>query len=65
MDGRVVIQLFADVLYIKGVICLEEFEAMLDIRNSNDAEDFTEKLLCGEFNVYKRGEHYSINNDNK
>lgn len=63
MDGRVAIQLVADLLYIKGIICYDEFESLLDIRNSADAEGFTEKLLCGDFNVYKRGEHYSVNNE--
>lgn len=63
MDGRVAIQLLADLLYIKGIICYDEFEYLLDIRTSKDAEQFTEKLLCGDFNVYKRGEHYSVNNE--
>lgn len=63
MDGRVSIQLMADILYIKGIICLDELEALLDIRTSKDAEQFTEKLLRGDFNVYRKGEHYSINNE--
>ena len=57
------IQLMADILYIKGIICHDEFECLLDIQTSSDAEKFTEKLLCGDFNVYKRGEHYSISNE--
>lgn len=63
MDGRVSIQLMADILYIKGIICLDELEALLDIRTSKDAEQFTEKLLRGDFNAYRKGEHYSINNE--
>ena len=63
MDGRVAIQLFADILYIKGILCYDEFECLLDIQTSSDAEQFTEKLLRGDFNVYKRGEHYTINNE--
>lgn len=63
MDGRVVIQLLADILYIKGILCFDEFEALMEVKNASDVGDFTEKLLCGDFNVYRKGEHYSINNE--
>jgi hypothetical protein len=63
MDGKVVIGLIADILYIKGHICYEEFESLQDVRNEQDVYAFTEKLLRGEFNVFKRGEHYGINNE--
>lgn len=59
MDVKTLIALFADILYIKGIICFEELDGLFDIRNEKDVEAFTEKLLRGEFNVYKRGEHYS------
>lgn len=58
MDAKIVIALFADILYMKGIICFEELDAIFDIRNEQDVQAFTERLLRGEFNVYKRGEHY-------
>lgn len=63
MDSRAVLGLLADILYIKGVICYDEFEAIQDISCEQDCYLFTEKLLRGEFNVYKRGEHYAIHNE--
>jgi hypothetical protein len=63
MDGKVVLGLLADILYIKGHICYDEFEALQEVRNEHDVYAFTERLLRGEFNVYKRGEHYAIHNE--
>ena len=46
----------ADLLYCKEVICYEEFEALQAARTPMDLDVITEKMLRGEFNVYKRGE---------
>ena len=59
MDAKIVIQLFADILYDKGLLCFEEMDTLLSITNTQDAHEFSERLLRGEFNVYKRGEIYS------
>ena len=56
---KIVIQLFADILYTKGILCFEEIDALLEMRTPEDAEVFTEKLLRGGYNVYKRGEVYT------
>lgn len=55
---KTAIGLLADVLYIKGVICYEEFEAIQEVTTHEDVENFVEKLLRGGFNVYKKGEAY-------
>lgn len=54
---KVTLGFMADVLYLQGVICFELFEAIQDAKTINDLEDITEKMLRGQFNVYKRGEH--------
>lgn len=59
MDGKLAIGLFADILYIKGILCYEELEAIQDIKNAEDVGAFIERLLRGDFNVYKRGEVYT------
>lgn len=59
MDVKIVIALFADVLYAKGVINLDELNGLYDIRNVQDVTAFTEKLLRGEFDGYLRGERYT------
>lgn len=56
---KIVLQFFADVLYIKEIICYEEYEAILDSSNTLDLDNITEKMLRGEYNVYKKGETYS------
>lgn len=56
---KIVIQLFADILYIKGIICFEEMQEMLEMRTPSDVEKFTDKLIRGDFNAYRRGEIYS------
>lgn len=55
---KLVLGLLADILYIKGIICYEEFEAINDIKSPTDVDDFIEKMLRGEFNVYRKGESY-------
>ena len=58
VDSKALLGLFADILYHKGLLCYEEMEALMDIRSNHDIYAFSEKLLRGEFNVYKRGEIY-------
>lgn len=56
---KIAIQFFADVLYLKGLLCFEELEAILDARNPEDLDAIFEKMFRGEFNPYKRGEPYT------
>lgn len=46
----------ADVLYLKEVICYEEFEAIQSVTNAEELGVVFEKMIGGEYNVYKRGE---------
>lgn len=56
---KIVIQLFADILYIKGIICFDEMQEIMNMKTPSDVESFTEKLIRGDHNAYKRGEVYS------
>lgn len=56
---KAILGFFADVLYLKGIICFEEFEAVMEAKDSSDLGVIFEKMIRGEFNVYKRGEAYS------
>jgi hypothetical protein len=47
----------ADVLYLKGVILYEEFEAIQSVKTANDLETIVERMLTDDFNQFKRGEH--------
>lgn len=48
----------ADVLYLKGVICYDELEAIQAVRNEVELGEVFERMIRSEFNVYKKGESY-------
>lgn len=48
----------ADILYIKGIICFEEYEAIQEVTHPSDLNDIVEKMLRGEFNAKRQGEGY-------
>lgn len=50
----------ADVLYIKGIICFEEFEAIQEVKHPSDLNDIVEKMLRGDYNAYRKGEGYVL-----
>lgn len=56
---KLVLKFFADVLYLKGILCFEELEAIGDAKNAEDLERIFERMYRGDFNVYKRGEPYT------
>ena len=56
---KVVLGFVADVLYLKGLICFEELEGIMEAKDSSDLGNVFEKMIRGEYNVYKRGEPYS------
>lgn len=59
MDGfKLAIGFMAEVLYIKGHICFEEYEDILDVTSPGDLDTIVEKMLSEQYNVYKRGESY-------
>lgn len=55
---KTAIGFLADVLYIKGVIYYDEFEAIQECKNPSDLQDIVEGMLTNKFNGYKRGEAY-------
>lgn len=55
---KVLAKFLADILYIKGIICFEEFEDIMESKTFHDLDNIVEKLLRSEYNVYKRGETY-------
>lgn len=55
---KISLKFLADVLYIKGFICFEEFDAIMESKNASDLDDIVEKMIRGEFNVYRQGEGY-------
>lgn len=59
---KLVIGLLADILYDKEIICFEEFEGLMDITRPTDVTAFVERMMRGEFNVYRKGEHYNLIN---
>jgi hypothetical protein len=60
---KLAIGFLADVLYIKGIICYEEFEAMQNARRPSDLDNIVEKMLRGEYNAYRKGEGYVLDGE--
>jgi hypothetical protein len=54
---KVTLGFLADVLFLKGVLCYEEYEAIQNVRTHSDVEDIVEGMLRSTFNQFKRGEH--------
>jgi hypothetical protein len=62
---KLVLKFFADVLYYKKIICHAELEAILDAKHPSDLDTITDRIMRGEFNVYKKGETYLGYNSSK
>ena len=58
MDTKDVVKFLADILYLKGVINFDEFEAIMESHNFFDLDKIVEKIIRGEFDNYRRGEAY-------
>ena len=57
-DFKLAIGMFADVLYIKGIVCYEEYNDMMEIKQPSDIDVIIDNMLSDKYNVYKRGETY-------
>ena len=55
---KLLLKFLADVLYLKEVICFEEYEGIMDVKVYEDLDDVFEKMMKEEYNAYKRGEVY-------
>lgn len=53
---KLLVKFLADVLYLKEVICFEEYEGIMDIRSYSDMDEVFEKMMKEEYNAYRRGE---------
>jgi hypothetical protein len=58
MLDKLVLGFIADVMYLKGIICFDELQAIYDVKDAQDLGDVFERMMAGEFNVYKKGESY-------
>jgi len=47
---KIILKFMADVLYIKGVICLREYEAILDARSIEELDVIADLMLKEAFN---------------
>mgnify|MGYP001461202410 FL=1 len=60
MDGKLAIGFLADILYLKGIICFDEFEDIQNAKNAQDIERIVEKILGDEYDGRRQGEGYVI-----
>lgn len=57
-DFKLAIGFLAEILYIKGYICFDEYDDIMNIKCPTDIDLIVEKMLTDQYNVYKRGEAY-------
>ena len=58
MDTKVVLKFMADLMYVHGMICYEEYDDILESKDYSDLDNIIEKLIKEEYNVYRKGEGY-------
>lgn len=59
MDSfKLTLGFMAEIMYIKGIICHEELEAILDVHSHKELGAIVENMLQDKYNPYKRGEVY-------
>lgn len=54
---KILLKFFADVLYLKGVICYDELDDIMDARNPSDLDNIFERMMKEEYDAYRR-EYY-------
>lgn len=52
---KILLKFFSDVLYLKGVICFDELEDIMECCTPNDLDNVFDKMMRGEYNAYRRG----------
>lgn len=55
---KVLLKFFADVLYAKAIINMDEIEAIYDVATPHDLDMVYEKMMRGEYNSNRRGDSY-------
>ena len=54
---KIVLKFFADVMYLKEKLCIEEYEDIMQAENFSDLDRIVEKMLSNEYTLL-RGETY-------
>lgn len=49
---KVTLKFIADILYVKAIICLEEYEAILDASTMRCLDDIVDRMLRDEYSSY-------------
>lgn len=53
---KITIKFFADLMYIKGIICFDEYEDIMSCCTEGCLDKVIEKMLKDEYNPYLRGD---------
>lgn len=57
---KTILGFVSDVLFLKGVVCYEEYEAMQAAKSHEDVNEIVEGMLRSSFNQFKRGVHHNV-----
>lgn len=56
---KILLKFFSDVLYLKGVICYDELDDIMNVCIPSDLDVIFEKMMKEEYDAYRR-EYYQI-----
>ena len=56
---KILLKFFSDVLYLKGVICCDELDDIMNVCIPSDLDVIFEKMMKEEYNAHRR-EYYQI-----
>lgn len=58
---KIVLKFLADVLYVKEIINIGEYDDILDSRNGHNLDEIIDKMLGGDYiALHKKGESYTL-----
>ncbi len=61
MLDKALLKFFADVLYIKEKLCIDEYEDIMEVQKIDDLDRIVDKMLRSEYNQYlRKGESYGF-----
>lgn len=56
---KILLKFFADVMYLQGMFCWEEYEDIMECRLPADLDRIFEKMLKEEYNGYNTGKGFA------
>lgn len=53
---KIVLKFIADLLYVKGMLYFEEFDAIMNVKSPSDLDDIIDNMMREVYSPYKKGD---------